>query len=82
MYTYPNGLVCDASQRRVQWYERLAPPLFLLLILVGCFAIPMTITTTWAVFTLLLAFVGIVAWSAFCTVLAFILFQYWCKPRT
>lgn len=42
----------------------------------------MTITTTWTVLTLLLAFVGIVAWSAFCTVLAFILFQYWCKPRT
>ena len=81
MYTYPNGLVCDASQCRVEWYERLVPPLFFLLILAGCVAIPANINTTMPLLTLFLSLVSIVAWSAFCTALAFILFQYWCKPR-
>lgn len=82
MYKYPNGLTCAASERRVQWFERVVPPIAMLALLIGFILIPnLTMAdSTWMLLSWATCMVLLMLWSALIVARCVVVFNCWCKP--
>jgi len=88
MYTYPNGLTCDASPMRIKLFECTVPPLMALATIIGFPAIAaymkspesdqLTFRQTLLLFDTVMALW--VLWMVVCALIAFLIFQVWCRP--
>ncbi len=82
MYTYPNGLVCAASERRVLWFERVVPPLAMFATLIG-FVLILGLTVVGSTEMLPAFVIGMglaMLWAVLICALSYLVFHYWCLP--
>lgn len=81
MYTYPNGLACNASEKKVKLFEKVVPTWLLAFICIGTVIIVNTALNLFdlvlgpAIFLLVIFF-----WLILCNYVEYALFVKWCRP--
>jgi len=81
MYKYPNGLTCNVSKKRIQSYERIVPPLALMLIFAGfAMAAILIFDRVKVLESVTLIMTSGTIWTLFCVLVSFKVFELWCKP--
>lgn len=81
MYEYPSGLKCHASKLRCEAYERIIPPIGMLLTLGGLWPAAYFFNPVNPLASLLLVSAIWVIWACFWAKLGFVVFNFWCKPE-